>query len=584
MTTIAESSKISPARWVQNVDVTTIGPDISSLIERLHFDLPEGMIWLDESRVTLMHVEWLVQLRSELVALLGYHQTRALFTRLGYNAGCRDARASIARNPSQSWEEMVLTGGQMHMLHGSVSASVGNIDVDETKRHCEFEFIWKNSIERIAEEERRYHSSETGCWMEIGYASGFLTTCFGAPVLARELFCCSGGHDHCRGIARFVDQWGDDKEDLIYFTALQVNADGTLVQPVTATMAVEKSDDRHVLGDGTTMIGRSTAFNDVLHKVNQVADTRATVLLLGESGVGKSVFAAQIHDRSLRSDKPFVEINCAAIPESLIEAELFGVEKGAFTGAAVSRAGRFEEALGGSIFLDEVATLSLSAQGKLLRILQNQKFERLGSNKTLQADVRVIAATNEDLEVAVREGRFRSDLFYRLNVFPIHVPSLRNRKDDLPVLVDHFIRLFSERHGREVGGISTRAYRLLLAHKWPGNIRELENMIERAVILCHKGETLDVAHFPGQELAEATKGLLRLDHGGHLAQLNQGSPDLPADMLEVIGAGKAISLADLERAAIEAALEATGHNVAQAAKRLGVTRAQIDYRLKKWQS
>lgn len=571
---------IDPVKWSPDLSVTATGHDIRGLIERLHFDLPEGLIWLDHSRVMLTHAGWLEQLRAELVPLLGYHQARALLTRLGYSAGCRDAKASLERNPNQTWEEMLLTGGQMHTLHGLVSAAAGNVDLDEATRRCHIEFIWKNSIERIGEDERRFHNAESGCWMTVGYASGFLTTCYGAPVLFRELACCSSGHDHCRGIAKFADQWEDGGEDTAYLSALHVDGNGSVVLPAVASFQREHVETPD--GDGAIVVGRSTAFNAVQHKVNQVADTRATVLLLGESGVGKSVFASQIHERSTRCAKPFVEVNCAAIPDNLLEAELFGVEKGAFTGAGAARPGRFEEAKGGTIFLDEIGTLSLMSQGKLLRVLQNQKFERLGSNRTIHADVRVVAATNEDLETAVQEKRFRADLYYRLNVFPIHVPALRQRKDDLPVLIDHFVRVFSERHERGVAGISGRAYRMLLAHNWPGNIRELENVIERAVIMCQRGEMLEVSHFPQSQLADAAKRLMQLDGTGNLAGDADDRENRPAAILEMLS-GNNLDLAGLERMAIEAALSATNDNVARAAKLLGVTRAQIDYRLKKWQ-
>lgn len=568
-------------KWTPNVSVTATGQDIAGLIERLHFDLPEGLIWLDQSRVMLIHASWLAQLRSELLPLLGYHQARALFTRLGYSAGCRDAKASLERNPTQSWEEMLLMGGQMHTLHGLVSAAASSIDLDETTRRCRIEFVWKSSIERIGEDERHFHNSESGCWMTVGYASGFLTTCYGAPVLFRELACCSGGHDHCHGIAKFADQWEEADEDTAYLSALQIDENGAIVFP--ASTSFNRAQTKGSDNESAFVAGRSTAFNAVQHKVNQVADTHATVLLLGESGVGKSVFASQIHDLSPRSGKPLVEINCAAIPDNLLEAELFGVEKGAFTGASAARPGRFEEAKGGTIFLDEIGTLSLLSQGKLLRILQNQKFERLGSNRTIHADVRVIAATNEDLEVAVQEKRFRADLYYRLNVFPIIVPSLRQRKDDLPILIDHFVRMFSERHERNVAGVSGRAYRMLLAHNWPGNIRELENVIERAVIMCQRGEMLEVGHFPQSQLADAAKRLMHLDGTGNLARSADDKGDLSTAILEMLN-DENLDLAGLERMAIKAALAATSDNVARAAKLLGVTRAQIDYRLKKWHS
>jgi transcriptional regulator with GAF, ATPase, and Fis domain len=215
------------------------------------------------------------------------------------------------------------------------------------------------------------------------------------------------------------------------------------------------------------------------------------VLLLGESGVGKSLIAREIHRCSRRAEKPFIEVNCAAIPETLVESELFGVERGAYSGAATSRAGRFEVAQGGTLFLDEIATLSMVAQGKLLRVLQNGEMERLGSNRTITVDARVIAATNENLEMAVREGRFREDLFFRLNVFPLNVVPLRERRDDIPLLVDVLLARFCARHGRALTGVSSRAMRSIIRYRWPGNIRELENILERAIILAQDGETLD---------------------------------------------------------------------------------------------
>ena len=231
------------------------------------------------------------------------------------------------------------------------------------------------------------------------------------------------------------------------------------------------------------IIGQSRAMKDVLAQVEQVAPTDATVLVLGETGTGKELLARAVHNLSGRKDRPLVKVNCAALPANLIESELFGHEKGAFTGALDRKTGRFELADGGTIFLDEIGDLPLELQAKLLRVLQEGEFERLGSSSTLKVDVRVIAATNRDLEAAVAEGTFREDLYYRLNVFPVQSPPLRERKDDIPILVNHFVQKFNARVGKQIDTIPQKAMDTLRTHAWPGNVRELENMVERAVIL-----------------------------------------------------------------------------------------------------
>ncbi|MCZ6636438.1 MAG: sigma 54-interacting transcriptional regulator, partial [bacterium] len=239
------------------------------------------------------------------------------------------------------------------------------------------------------------------------------------------------------------------------------------------------------------LIGGSEAIGKVLTQVDQVASTDATVLILGETGTGKELLARAVHNRSGRKERPLVKVNCAALPSELIESELFGHEKGAFTGATVQKIGRFELADGGTIFLDEIGDLPLELQAKLLRVLQGGEFERLGSAKTLQVDVRVIAATNRDLEEAVREKTFREDLFYRLNVFPIQSPPLRERKGDIPLLITYFVNKYSAKIGRSIEAVSKEAMAALQIYPWPGNVRELENVIERAVIVC-PGDILEV--------------------------------------------------------------------------------------------
>jgi len=238
-----------------------------------------------------------------------------------------------------------------------------------------------------------------------------------------------------------------------------------------------------LLVEHTEIVGQSAGIKKILAQAEQVAQTQSTVLLLGETGTGKELLARSIHGMSSRKDRPLMTINCASLPPTLIESELFGREKGAYTGALTKMVGRFEVADGSTLFLDEIGELSLDLQSKLLRVLEEGKFERLGSTKTLYADVRVIAATNRDLALEVKEGRFRKDLYYRLNVFPIEIPPLREHREDIPLLVWTFVREFQKRMGKEVESISRKSIDALQAYSWPGNVRELKNMIERAMIV-----------------------------------------------------------------------------------------------------
>jgi len=253
------------------------------------------------------------------------------------------------------------------------------------------------------------------------------------------------------------------------------------------------------------MVGSSPQMNQVYELIERVSDSDSTILIQGESGTGKEIVAKTIHYNSPRRDKPLIPINCGAIPEALLESELFGHEKGAFTGATASRTGRFELAHGGTLFLDEIGELPLSLQVKLLRVLQEQTFERVGGVKSIQVDVRIIAATNQDLEKAIEEKCFREDLYYRLNVIPINIPPLRKRKDDIPLLVDHFIDKFNEKKNKQVRGITSEATALLLKYYWPGNIRELENLVERMMVLMKNEELITVEDVPEKLITSRRK-------------------------------------------------------------------------------
>jgi DNA-binding NtrC family response regulator len=238
------------------------------------------------------------------------------------------------------------------------------------------------------------------------------------------------------------------------------------------------------------IVGRSRAIREVIHTLGLVARSRSTVLITGETGTGKDLAARAIHARSAQHDRPLIKVNCAAIPDTLIESELFGHVKGAFTGATATRRGRFDLADGGTVFLDEIGTLALPVQAKLLRVIQEREFEPVGSERTHTVDVRIIAATNRDLRAMVAEARFQEDLYYRLNVIPVELPPLRNRREDVPLLVEHFLRKHAQRTGRRIDGIEPAAMERLVAYNWPGNVRELENTIERAVVLA-AGSTID---------------------------------------------------------------------------------------------
>jgi len=304
------------------------------------------------------------------------------------------------------------------------------------------------------------------------------------------------------------------------------------------------------------IIGHSKVMQDVFALVSQVADSRTTVLITGETGTGKELIAQAIHMNSSRRKAPFVQVNCAAIPDTLIESELFGHEKGAFTAALHQRRGRFEEANNGTIFLDEVGELSAAAQMKLLRVLQEKRFQPLGSSRVVTVNVRIIAATNRDLEQDIQAELFRADLYYRLNVFPIYMPPLRERGSDIILLADHFVLKYAKEMGKDVKNISSAAIEAFLAHKWPGNVRELENCIERAVLLTNT-DTVDIMHLPPSLQVRSTNG---------------GKKD----------AGKLSTLVETqEKALIIDMLEATGGNQTQAAKMLGTTKRIIQYKISK---
>ncbi|HKK64424.1 MAG TPA: sigma 54-interacting transcriptional regulator, partial [Clostridia bacterium] len=304
------------------------------------------------------------------------------------------------------------------------------------------------------------------------------------------------------------------------------------------------------------IIGNSTAMKEVFNLMAQVSGSEASVLIRGESGTGKELIALAIHYNSPRSEGPFVKVNCSALPETVIESELFGHEKGAFTGAVQTRKGRFELADGGTIFLDEIGDLPLSIQVKLLRVLQEREFERVGGNRTQRVNVRIITATHRNLEQMIEKNEFREDLYYRLNVFPLHVPPLRDRKSDITLLADYFAEKYSTKNNKEIRRISTPAIELLSSYHWPGNVRELENCIERAVLLSTDGVIHGHLMPPTLQSAESTNTLL---HKTLEEELERFEKEILLD-----------------------ALKSSKGNAARAARILGLTERKIGLRISKY--
>jgi DNA-binding NtrC family response regulator len=308
--------------------------------------------------------------------------------------------------------------------------------------------------------------------------------------------------------------------------------------------------------DGPTLVGNSPSMQQVSKMIEQVAPARATVLVTGESGTGKELVARQLHAKSNRADQPFVELHCAALSQNLLESELFGHEKGAFTGATSQRKGRFEEADGGTLFLDEIGEISESTQVKLLRFLQQREFERVGGNETVSVNVRIVAATNRDLEEAVRQGDFREDLYFRLNVIDIQLPPLRARRDDIPLLVNHFVAKYARDNDKDIEHITPEAMTRLRGYDWPGNVRELENVIERAVVLATHAE-IDVDQLPGN--------------------FGEAPFDKEAD-IRIPGS----TLDDIERYALLKTYESTGGSTSETADILGISVRKVQYKLKEY--
>jgi two-component system response regulator HydG len=558
-------------------------PTLRDLTETLLFSPGDGRIWLNDQRMVLLRASTYGAIRSELVASMGQDLARSLLTRVGYSAGARDAELVRRMWPDSDPANAYHAGPRMHKLTGFVRPETVRLEFDIERGDFLAEYRWNDSTEDEEHIATYGIGTEPACWMQTGYASGYASAFMGKMILFRETACQSMGAEGCQITGRPADQWDDAQEDLRYF-ALDESAQRVRRTMVPALSEVGRiGDDAQALGADATdeLIGISATFSTARHLIERVAPTQATVLFTGASGVGKELFSRTLHQISPRRDAPFIALNCAAIPDTLIESELFGVERGAYTGATTARPGRFERAHGGTLFLDEIASLSYVAQGKLLRALQERVIERVGGTRAIAVNVRVVAASNLDLRDEVQAGRFREDLFFRLNVFPIQLPPLKERRDDIPLLMETFLHRYRLLHGRAVSGFTPRAVRALLQYDFPGNIRELQNLVERGVIMAEDGEPIDVHHlFRGGELRPTA---LVLQPGGRLVEASsvttpaaEPTPTAVARHATMQGQGWGRDVSPYRQALVDARF-----NVAEAARTLGLTRAQLAYRLKK---
>ena len=537
--------------------------DIQDLLDKIQFDTEHGQIWFEENRMLLIHSGIMGYLRKDLYQMLGYERTKHFFIRCGYQAGMRDAEVTSRLRPNLNEVEAFMAGPQMHGIRGMVQVTVNDLRLSHDQHQFYADFNWLNSFEAEVHLSEFGAADEPACWMLLGYACGYSSYVMGQTIIYQETHCVAKGDDCCRIIGKPLADW-ENANELIRFMSPDPVSDKIIalqaeLNQLKQTIYTDAEADYTMFN----AIGESAAYRKVCDLLKKAAGSKVAVLLQGETGVGKEAFARGIHQASQRRQQPFVAVNCACIPPDLIEAELFGVEKGAYTGANQSRAGKFERADGGTIFLDEVIELSPRAQAALLRMLQEGEFERVGDYQTRKVDVRIVAATNEDLEQAVKAGRFRADLFYRLNIFPVQIPPLRERREDIPLLVNHFLKRFENLYGKTLPGLSDKAKNYVMSYEWPGNIRELENLLERATLLTDDQQEIKLSCLFPQLKQQAE---------------NSTSPNLIETLLT-----EDFSLERHEQEIILTAMQRSQQNISEAARLLGISRATLDYRLKKYQ-
>ena len=549
--------------------------DLSQVTPHIVFSSEQGKVWLNEQRVMLFSQAALGKFRKEVYDTIGQDRCKAFFLRLGYQLGILDGELARSSGAEMPIKDRFKLGPELHALRGMVLPELQRLVVSEKGGEFICEVVWFNSYEVEICANEMGPMDEPGCWNLTGYASGYSSALLQREIFFQELECHSCGGDRCFAVGKPAAEWDNYEQLKRYYEPDPLLEELSKLQ--TTVEALKES-----LNEGDKLpniVGSSKPFKHALEMVTKASDSKVSVLLLGETGVGKEVLARAVHITSDRADKPFIAVNCAAIPPDLIEAELFGVEKGAYTGANQSRMGRFERADKGTIMLDEVIELTPRAQATLLRVLQESEFERVGDNKVRKIDVRVIAATNEDLSVAVQQGRFRADLYYRLSAYPINIPPLRERKEDIPLFVAHFLEKYRALYNKNVLGISDRGMEMLCGYGWPGNIRELENVVERAVILADINGVISMeSMFPESALRPSEAKVL--NPSGRLQ--NQMFPEgIDADGLIESLLSSGFELEKFEQTMLTSALQKTQGSISKAARLVGLSRPAFAYRLKK---
>ena len=541
------------------------------LAELLDFRPDLGIIRLHEQRVVILSAAAMGLMRKELVDTLGLETARRVLLRFGFADGYHDAVNLRARSNWTSPIDGLRAGAMLHTLEGIVRADVRRVEYDDETGRFEEEVRWHDSYE--AEQHVHHYGTSAApvCWSLVGYSSGFVSACLGMEIYFRETSCVGQGERHCSALGRDVESWGEEGASIrAHFHAASLGHEVERLRDAVGRRLKELDRRERLLerrerelnllrervnrhAAAKHFVAGSEAMQYVLEMAARVAPLDTTVLVYGESGSGKEFIVRLIHDQSPRAAAPFVSINCAALTETLLESELFGHVRGAFTGAVRDKAGLFEVAGNGTIFLDEIGEVAPTVQAKLLRALQEREIRRVGGERNLKINARVVAATNRDLRAAVDAGTFREDLYFRLGAFIIEVPPLRERREDIPPLVHGFLVRAASRMKKDVRAVSADAMSALMNYRWPGNVRELEHAVERAVILANAA-SIRLRDLP--------------------PEITQKSRRRPGD--------DTLDLQQQERESIERALERFGGNRRKAAEALNISTVTLWRKIKQF--
>jgi len=565
-------------------------PEDLRLIELLQVNEAAGTIQFRNRRLLIIDADAMGLLRKELIESLGINAARKVLARFGYARGYRDALTAKELFDCQSPDEWWRAGTRLHSLEGAVGVTPVLFEIDKTAGTYHAEAVWTNSYEAEQHLKHIGLSDTPVCWTLIGYAGGFSSAVFGSDVFCFETECVGRGDARCYAVARSVVDSANEAAQIAveqyHIDDFESQLPRIVDERANVNRLLKELDERaKELAEQAArvqalesqvvylqeainqnynieeLVGVSPTFKQVMRDVERVAPTDSTVLVTGETGTGKELVARAIHSRSLRRGRALVTVNCAALPTGLVESELFGHEKGAFTGAVQRKLGRFELANHATIFLDEVGELPLETQAKFLRVLQQGEFERVGGTQTIKVDVRVIAATNQPLGKLVEEGRFRADLYYRLNVFPINIPPLRERGEDIVLLVNYFAQKFRAQFRKKIASISQESLERVRGYRWPGNVRELEHIVERAVLLS-ESEVLSI-DLPFASEPRATSGHAPAGQPSKLVSLEEMERDYIEQVLRhtggmIAGKGGAAEILDLPASTLRSRMKKLG--------------------------